>query len=206
MPSTQNLPQNYRLAGKLDIKHDRKLILRLNAAGLGLTIGSVFFFGWVTSLLRADQSILQFSIQGFADIIKLLGSVVLASVTVILFHEAIHGAFFWLFTGSRPVFAFKGTYAYAAAPGWYLTRGAYMLIGIAPLVLISILGMITLRVAPAPNVTLIILSLVINTSGSVGDLAAVLWLARQPASCLAHDQGDVIEIYLPDEIRSLELN
>ena len=44
MLSTKQLPSNYQQAGKLDIKHDRWLILWLNLAALGLTIASVFFF------------------------------------------------------------------------------------------------------------------------------------------------------------------
>ena len=127
----------------------------------------------------------------------MLGWAVLAIVFVILFHEGIHGAFFWLFTGSRPVFAFKGFYAYAAAPGWYLPRDAYMLTGIAPLLLITFVGMFLLWIVPDAWLMLVMLGLIINTSGAAGDIFAVLWLARQPAACLAQDRGDVIEIYLP---------
>jgi len=204
LPSTQHLSPQYRLAGVLDIKHDRKLLLWLNSAGLVITIASIFLFGWWTGMVRPDQAGMDITVHSLLDILKLFGWVALASVLVVIIHEAIHGVFFWLFTGSRPVFAFKGACAYAAAPGWYLPRGAYMFTGIAPLVILSLAGLVVLAAAPASWLTLITLALVINASGSVGDLAAVIWLARQPASCLAQDFGDRIEIYLPLEKGSLE--
>ena len=155
-------------------------------------------------MVRPDQAGMDITVHSLLDILILFGWVVLASVLVVIIHEAIHGVFFWLFTGSRPIFAFKGAYAYAAAPGWYLPRGAYMLTGLAPLVILSLAGLVVLAVAPASWLTLITLALVINASGSVGDLAAVIWLARQPINCLAQDFGDRIEIYLPLEKGSLE--
>jgi len=49
-------------------------------------------------------------------------------------------AFFWVFTRSRPVFGLRGWYAFAAAPGWFLTRGQYLVTILAPFLILSVLG------------------------------------------------------------------
>ena len=63
-------------------------------------------------------------------------------------YEAVHGLFFWLFTRSGPVFRLRLLYASAGAPEWYLPCRQHMVVGVAPLVVITVLGIIVLAVAP----------------------------------------------------------
>ena len=37
----------------------------------------------------------------------------------------------------------------------------------------------------------------LNAAGSVGDMAVAAWLIRAPAGCLANDQGDAFNLYIP---------
>ena len=53
-------------------------------------------------------------------------------------HELIHGLFFWLFTGSAPRYGLGLSYAYAAAPDWYIPRRKYQVTGLAPVVIIGL--------------------------------------------------------------------
>ena len=55
-------------------------------------------------------------------------------MVVFVLHEAVHGLFFWLYTRDRPRFGFKGWYLYASAPGWYLSRNRFLVVGLSPLV------------------------------------------------------------------------
>src|SRR6266699_209791 len=77
-----------------------------------------------------------------------MASVVITLCVVLILHELTHGLFFWLFTKSRPAFGFKGWYAYAAAPGWYLPRAQFLVVVGAPLTLLSLLGEALLLLVP----------------------------------------------------------
>jgi hypothetical protein len=44
---------------------------------------------------------------------------------------------------------------------------------------------------------LVLIALVLNTSGAVGDLFVVIWLLTKPSKTLALDMIDSIEFYVP---------
>jgi len=75
-------------------------------------------------------------------------AILLALVAVLLLHELVHGAFFWLITRSRPRFGLQITYAYAAAPDCYIPRNPYLVVGLSPLVLITLAGIVMLPLIP----------------------------------------------------------
>jgi hypothetical protein len=116
---------------------------------------------------------------------------------MLVLHELVHGAFFWLFTHQRPHFGFKGAYAYAAAPDWYIPRRQYMLVGISPLVVLSLLGVLLLPVLPAGALLPWLVALAGNAAGAVGDALIVGWLLFQPDSVLVQDHGDAVTVYKP---------
>jgi hypothetical protein len=125
---------------------------------------------------------------------------VVAQVLVIVIHEAVHGAFFWLFTRARPHFGFKGLYAYAALPpGMYLPRNPYIVVGLAPLVLLTLLGLLLVPVTPPVVIPTLYLFVLLNAVGAVGDLLVTAWLLRYPSTALAQDVGDAMTVFAPAE-------
>jgi len=170
---------------------------------IGLTMGSMaafFLFGWLAlallTALRADLGSVSIQVGAGNLLPFLLGFVALLAMTVIV-HEAIHGLFFWLFTRERPRFGFKGLYAYAAAPDWYLPRRQHLIVTLAPLVVISVIGLLGMWVASAAVVIPLMLVVVLNAAGAVGDLVTAAWLLAQPATTLVRDSGDAITLYRP---------
>ena len=201
MHALQSLPVTYRLAGTLDLSKDRRALLIMNVAGFALMIG----FGWL--FLQALMWIrpveagtgLIFEIYGFASGLELLVGGLLVTVLVIILHEAAHGLFFWIFTHSRPVFAYRIYYAYASAPGWYLPRNQYLITSLAPIVLLTGLGLLLLAILPPAWFLAVLAFMTFNASGAIGDLVVAIWLMKQPVCCLAQDYGDSIALYLPAE-------
>jgi predicted metal-dependent HD superfamily phosphohydrolase len=191
MKPVKDLGPEYMLAGKLEAE-SRQVAIGLNLAGLAL----LFVFGWIFLLvIRAVRpEVENASLAGAFDGLTLL-PLLLTLVLVLVFHELVHGFFFWHFTGERPRFGFRLIYAYAAAPDWYLPRGSFILTGLAPFLLISILGLILLAVVPFSAVPLIFLGLTANAAGSVGDFLVVGWLLANPPSTMARDTGLKITIY-----------
>jgi hypothetical protein len=197
MEPSKTLPSHYVLKGTLDINNNLPVMLLLNLVGLVLLLASGWLVLRAAFWLRPAEAGPAFSlhIQNGIDGLKLILAVLLITVGMLILHEAIHGLFFWLFTGSRPKFGIGPGYAFAAAPEWYLPRNLYFIVGIAPLVLITLMGLILLAIAP-PAWFLSLLALIsFNISGAVGDLAVAVWLIKQPPTCLACDSGSSVTLY-----------
>jgi predicted metal-dependent HD superfamily phosphohydrolase len=198
----KNLPPNYVPTITIDLTNWR-LALAMNLAGLTMLI----FFGWAflqaAVTLRPEASTLSAaSILGSSGLLN----IALALVTVLLLHELIHGFCFWIFTGERPKFGLHPLYAYAAAPDWYLPRNSFMVVGIAPFVAITVVGLILLPVVPFSTLPFLLVSLTFNAAGSTGDLIVVSWLITQPAVILARDVGPKISIFEPTSPKVDTLN
>lgn len=200
MRATQTLPPGYRDIGTLDINKNERLLLLLNLAGMVGLAASGWLFLKILSWLRPHDSALAFRFQfhSIAGIIILIGSILALLVLHVILHEAVHGVFFWLFTRSRPRFAFRWTHAYAAAPDWYIPRNAYLVTALAPLVLISLAGILLFAFGPFAWLLPAWFVVVMNAGGAVGDLLVAGWLLRQPAGCLAQDRGDAVTLYVPE--------
>jgi len=200
LQATKSLPPGYVSAGTLDLTKGKRALILLNVAGFVMLVllGPLFFR--VALWLRPDVllSDLGVTLVGFSDMLLVLLAVVGIYAAVIVLHEGAHGIFLWWYSRSRPVFAFRGYYASAAAPGWFFPRNQYMIVGLAPLVVLTVLGFFILLFVPSGWFVALISFMVLNASGAIGDLAVVYWLLRQPATCLAYDVGDAVTIYLPE--------
>jgi hypothetical protein len=188
------LPPFYVLHRKLDLSQNRWLLIGLNIAGLILLIPFGLFFTRITALLRPSDFSLSGHLHSYSTISYVIVLIMIITIFIIL-HEIVHGLFFWFFTHKPPKFGFKGAYAYAAAPGWYIPRNPYLLIGISPLMVISAAGIVLLAILPADLLFPLELGLIFNAIGSVGDLFVTLWLLARPSTDYIEDQGDAILIF-----------
>src|SRR6266700_4202149 len=125
-------------------------------------------------------------------IAALFATVVITLCVVLILHELTHGLFFWLFTKSRPAFGFKGWYAYAAAPGWYLPRGQSLVVGAAPLILLSLLGEALLLLVPW-----VLWGLIVNAGGAIGDLYMIARLMLAPRGAVVEASRGKMTWYVP---------
>lgn len=193
----KSLPKAYELAGTFDIAAKPLLALGLNVlAALSVVVFGAVFLG-LASLVRdpVTWGALSLSLSGSDWWRGILYVVVLTAVMLIL-HEGIHGIAFRLFTGEWGVFAFKGLYAYAAAPDWYLPRNQHIVTALAPFLGISVLGVALMAVVPAGWVPTLLLILVLNAAGAMGDLVIVGWLLTKPPAALVNDYGDGVKVYV----------
>lgn len=200
MKPTQTLPYNYHSIGSFDLRNNPQKLLQLNILGFILFAVSAWLFSALLYALRPEEArfglVLGFS--GLGGIVQAILAIVVVTALMIVLHEAVHGVCFWIFTRTMPVFAFMGLYAYAAAPTWYLPKAQYLLVALAPLVVLSLLGVVLMLVMPTGGFIILLLFLVSNASGAVGDLWVAGWLLRQPYSCYANDRGDAVTLYLQD--------
>ena len=198
MKPTKTLPENYHPIGTFDLSTNLRALLWLNMLGLGLFILSGFLFVQTLYWLRPNDGAqgLASDLAGLPGVLQVVVEFLVLYAGMILLHEALHGLFFWLYTRQRPVFAFKGAYAYAAAPEWLLPRNLYFVTAIAPLVGISLLGAAAFAIAPPSWFLAVLVVLIGNAGGAAGDIWVAGWLMRQPPSCYAQDRGDAVTLYL----------
>lgn len=198
MKATQTLPPHYQLFKRLSIRENAPLFM-LNVVSLAmLGIVSVLMLLLLRWLRPADvAATFTFSIQGTSNFLVVILTVLVATTAMMVVHEAFHGIFFWYFTGSRPKFGFRGAYAFAAAPDWYVPRTPYLITSLAPLIGITLIGVLLLAVVPVSWIPLLLLVVALNAAGAVGDLWVAWWLVRCPADAFGNDQGDVTSLYVP---------
>jgi predicted metal-dependent HD superfamily phosphohydrolase len=193
MKPQKELSAEYLYDGKLDLG-ERNSGIAANLAGLGL----LFVFGWLLVQLAAAIRP-EIDSGGFFDVIKGLEPLyLLVGLFVLLIgHELLHGLFFWIYTGERPSFGFKVVYAYASAPEWYIPRDKFVVTGLAPLVIISLVGLILLPLIPFSYVAELVLLVAFNAAASVGDMIAAGWLSTRPNTALVRDSGARMDVYVP---------
>ena len=101
-------------------------------------------------------------------------------------HEAVH-ALTILLLGGRPRFGLRLPWAaYCTAPGQVFTRRGYMAVALAPLVVLTIVGVVITALWPQ-WATWLWFGFAGNISGAVGDLATASEVRRLPSSTLIAD-------------------
>lgn len=116
-------------------------------------------------------------------------------------HESIHALLLWLFTREKPIVSVKlrDGYASAFAPSWYFPRNAFMLVSVAPAVLLSIAALSLARKAPPWILPAIGFMAAANLGGSSVDLYIARQLSKRSPVCYLHDTGAGFTIWEPDD-------
>ena len=111
----------------------------------------------------------------------------------------VHGVFFWRFTGKCPTVGIKGLYVYVTAPSEvYFPRNQYLVVGIAPLVLLTLVGLLLVIIVPVVVVPILILFIAFNAAGAAGDLQMAAWLLSYSPDTLMQDNGSNVIVYGPE--------
>ena len=192
--STRTLPEGYIQTHEIDLAKNKGLSILLNLVGIIIFFLSFVLLGSFVRWVRPELSTSTFTIK--FDLSTLLGLLVLVALTMVV-HELIHGFFFWVFTRSKPVYALRPAYAYAAAPDWFIPIRHYWIIGLAPLVLIDAIGLLMILLTPASWILTIVLLVALNTAGSIGDMLITAQLLRLSPASLAKDTGDKVSFFEP---------
>ena len=194
MNPIKTLPETYALTWAIDMKKDTRLNWILQLVGMVCFV----LLGWVLwkiiASLRPDFKLEILSGKTDEVLLWLVAALVIIFITLIL-HELVHGFFFWLFTKEKPYFGFGPGYAYAAAPDWYFPKGKYLVIGLAPLVVLTILGLLVIQFIPAAWIGSLFLAVVFNAGGAVGDLYICIRIVGEARDIWIKDKGDVFEVY-----------
>jgi hypothetical protein len=194
MQPTQTLPEKYVLAWDVNMKRDKRLNIILQVIGLGWMALAGWLLASLLMWMRPDfNEAVRLGISGNILVGLLLILVVMA--IAIVFHELVHGLLFWFFARHRPEFGVGPGYAFAAMPDWYFPKGQYLIIGLGPLVGLTLLGMAISAFAPLTWLGLVFAGVVINAGGAIGDLYVCWRIAREADNVWVKDTGDGFQVY-----------
>lgn len=175
----------YRLAA-----HQRFDMLQGSIVGMVLIPFWLVFFSVMVGLLGGryiDEAVVTLS--------NMLLGIVIALVLVPLLHEAVHGIAAML-AGVRPSYGIGPGFAYTTFPD-PVGKRPYLLIGLAPLVVLSAIGLPLAAVWDA-GAGAIIFFLVVNAAGAIGDLWMSWRIMLQPRDALFVDLADGFGVFVPE--------
>jgi len=209
--ATATLPTDYCRQATLDLSKSRKAVVGAVASGIVLLITAGWLLVQLTHLLRPTA----FEGMMLRDILtttprntsitlpfQLIVDAIVAVVSVMLIHELVHGVFFWRFAGQRPAFDIKGLFVYVAGPPEvYFPRNQYLVVGIAPLVLLTLVGLLLMIIVPVGVVPVITLFIAFNVAGAAGDLQMFAWLLSYSSDTLMQDSVTSVIVYGPVKSR-----
>ena len=186
----------YRPVHRLDLESPR-LLIHLNLIGLALMLAGLVGLAVAAAILDALALAGPNPLMGVEPLpfaaLTLIGIVIMLAL-----HELCHGLAFQVF-GARSRYGFsmsKGV-AFATSGGYYLTRDAYSIVALAPLVLITFLSVCLMALTSGETRTLIALIGAANIGGSVGDVWFYRVCRRFPPHVLVHDFGEGADLLLP---------
>ncbi|HEX9067645.1 MAG TPA: DUF3267 domain-containing protein [Ktedonobacterales bacterium] len=82
-----------------------------------------------------------------------------------------------------------------------MPRPQMLVVGLTPLILLSLLGLPFLALVPYPASLFLVLALSMNAAGAIGDLYIAARLLFTPCDVLIQDEGETIRWYVPESRR-----
>ena len=184
-------PPGYRLvrAGLLDLQR----ITGLSFVGLLVALPLFLLLsGPLGGPVDLAGRTLRHGVGAAEVLLSLLGATVVLPVV----HELIHGAAAALI-GARPVYGIVPPVAAFCHFERLVTRGQYAIITVAPLLVISVVGLALMPVTPGLLQWPLLALLIANAAGAIGDVWLLAQLRAVPAQALIADTAVGFEVYLP---------
>lgn len=177
----KELPEDYKLVWKVDFKKDKKAFWLLNIGTIILFIP--FFIIYSAYFLNMDTFIMGLAIAMFL------------SIVIIIVHEYIHAVFFRLGKNVNVKFKFHGFAASAGDPDSYFQKQHYLMVGLAPAIIINLILLIVLLFVKGLAFEVVFWSLAIHFAGCIGDFYIALKLRNYPQDLLVRDYGIGMEFF-----------
>lgn len=179
--SYSSLPEDYKLDFEVDMLKDEKVFLRINLGSFLLLIPFVLI-----GILF--QFTFEFEMWSALAIVPTM-------IATVIVHEVIHGIFFKLGTKEKIRYKFHGFAASASVKGVYFTKRHYLLVGLAPAVILNGLFILLCIFVRGPLFFLLYINLAVHFGGCTGDFFIALKLRRFSEDTLIEDTGVGMKFY-----------
>lgn len=172
----------------------REMLRPLALLSLYMLIIGVVFFGALNLVAYFwSRHTLTFSFSSGGLLLWLLSNIV-AYVVILPVHEGIHGLVIALL-GGKPYFGAKLPLAlFCGAKNQLFRRNQYIVVALAPLVVISLAAIVLTLLAPVAA-SYVFLATVGNFSGAAGDVWTSARVVRLPPDSLIEDTADGYQVW-----------
>mgnify|MGYP001385469876 CR=1 FL=1 len=196
MPALHELPPGYTELRRYNLLTDRKLLFTLNIAALiPFAVVLVLMLAWLMIVARIhDAGIVQpldfsMAIPSWLLIVGLL-------VIVLPFHEILHGLVMKrLGHNVRYGVNLKAGVLYALAENALFRRNEYLMVLLTPITVITVLGMLLTVWLPDDFTFAVVLAVVMNAGGAIGDLWMSSVILRHSRRLIIRDDATGFTIY-----------
>ncbi len=183
-------PPNYKEALYWEIKGKGGRLITMNLLAVPLfAFFGICFFAFAFAFGAASSFATLYSEWSFTTIAGM--------VITLALHEFVHGIAMRFF-GARPQYGISILMLYTTSPGYAFRRNQYLVVALAPLIVLSASACIGIIImAGSPWVLILALLASINAAGAVGDLWISAVVLRYPSDAYVVDERDGIRILLP---------
>lgn len=174
-------PPNYQTIFEIDFANNKKEFKLLNYGS------NLMFIPFIVLYLLLDQTL---TVKDGARFLIVFWLSILGMLVVIMLHELVHGLFFKIYGKGKLKFKFHGFAFSCSMPTHYFQKGCYLVIGLAPLVILSLLlGSLSILYYKTDYFLLFYAPFVFNFCGSLGDMYVAYRLRKCSKTVLISDQG-----------------
>lgn len=196
MKPTKVLPNSYIHYRNLrpgDYKKENLLAL---IVALPFSVGVYLFFNKLAFILRSDYS--QTPTWNPKFNLGILIGLFFVAIAVIVAHESIHGLLLWSFTGERPNISIQFPGIGVESSDWYITPNYLIIVGLAPLLLLTTIGMALLFIVSPQSIGTVAIGLTINIVGSYLDIVVAMYSYLLPKSSFINPAHGYAAIFIKE--------
>ena len=182
------VPEGYQLSKEINLEKNKTHFLLVNLFSLLLVLPVLPLLYFV-------------DFSQFDLILFLIGF--LAFFVIIMIHEWIHGIFFNHYSKKKVKYKFHGWAFSASTPNTFYVKSAYLVIGLAPAVIINGILLILFFIFKDLRIMLFFI-LALHFSGCAGDFYVTLLISKYPKDTMVEDTGVGMLIFENKGIEPLE--
>lgn len=191
MKSFESLPAGYSQIMEVNLQKNKKVAFMVNGAAVLVMV--VMF---VVANFFVPISIVFDMVQNgeFLYVLLMLLVMLASSLAYMVLHEFAHAVAMKAFGTKKVKFGYTGVYAFAGSNDYY-TKGAYLIIALAPVVVWGVILAVINAVVPLEWFWVVYFVQMSNISGAAGDFYVTLKFMKLPKDILVHDSGVDMKVY-----------
>lgn len=194
--SFNTLPDKYQLDYQIDMLKDKKELFLVNVYSLLILVLVIVVYYLI---LRFTDKSLAFSFNNDMLVnnnLIIRTIILIASLFLyIVVHEIIHAIFFKLATKEKVKFGFHGIMASACVPGVYFYKKPYLLAGLAPAIIMSVVFIAPMFFVNGLDLLFFFALFAVHISGCAGDFYIAIKLIKYPSNTLIEDTGTGMKFF-----------
>jgi hypothetical protein len=177
MKVTNSLPPEYELYEHVRVDKWKRIRLVQLLIGVVILWLSYKLFQLFVLLLRPEYQPNPPQIQSLSwELFILIFSIAIPTIIILSIHEFIHALFLKINTGQWPRVKASWDGISVQNPKWYIPRNHFLLISLAPVCILTILGLLLIPFIPQKHISLLVFLVSINIGASYADITSSTYL------------------------------